>query len=176
VDAIVVGAGTVRRDDPLLTARPPGPRVATRIVVGSPECLTANSQLLRTMDQAPILLATSSVVSRERAQELRNLHCEVLSLPPDDGAGIAALLAELGRRRFTNVLVEGGSTLLGSFFEARAVDEFHVFIAPILLGGKDAVSPIGGSGIERIAEAPALAVVEIEALDRDVLIHAFKAC
>jgi diaminohydroxyphosphoribosylaminopyrimidine deaminase/5-amino-6-(5-phosphoribosylamino)uracil reductase len=81
------------------------------------------------------------------------------------------LLDELGRRRMTNVLVEGGSQLLGGLFNLRAIDEVHVFIAPKIAGGAAAPSPIGGAGIDRMAEALQLAEISIEELDGDVYVH-----
>jgi diaminohydroxyphosphoribosylaminopyrimidine deaminase/5-amino-6-(5-phosphoribosylamino)uracil reductase len=63
------------------------------------------------------------------------------------------LLDELGRRRMTNLLVEGGSEVLGSFLDARQIDEVHVFIAPKLFGGESARGPIGGAGIAEVADA-----------------------
>jgi diaminohydroxyphosphoribosylaminopyrimidine deaminase/5-amino-6-(5-phosphoribosylamino)uracil reductase len=143
MDAIIVGAGTVRADDPLLTARPPGPRVATRIVLSSTGRLPAGCRLRQTLDQAPVLVTTTS-------DEVSEAY-PVLPLPSDRGRpSVAALLEELGRRRMTNVLVEGGAETLGSFVDARLVDEVHVFVAPRLLGGGQCM--IGGHGATRIVD------------------------
>jgi diaminohydroxyphosphoribosylaminopyrimidine deaminase/5-amino-6-(5-phosphoribosylamino)uracil reductase len=81
---------------------------------------------------------------------------------------------ELGRRRFTNVLVEGGSRVLGSFLDARAVDEVHVFIAPRLAGGAEALTPVGGRGVEKIAEALTLAECRVEVVEGDVYVHGWR--
>jgi diaminohydroxyphosphoribosylaminopyrimidine deaminase/5-amino-6-(5-phosphoribosylamino)uracil reductase len=71
----------------------------------------------------------------------------------------------------TNVLVEGGSQLLGTLFDLRAIDEVHVFIAPKLVGGAAAPGPIAGVGLERMADALSLADISIEELDGDVYVH-----
>ena len=71
----------------------------------------------------------------------------------------------------TNVLVEGGSALLGSFRDAGVIDEVHVFIAPRLLGGASARTPIGGHGVEKVAEALELDRWEFESIGRDLLVH-----
>jgi diaminohydroxyphosphoribosylaminopyrimidine deaminase/5-amino-6-(5-phosphoribosylamino)uracil reductase len=86
-------------------------------------------------------------------------------------ARIEALLDELGRRRMTNVLIEGGSKVLGTLFDLRAIDEVHVFIAPKIAGGAAAPSPVGGAGIDRMAEALRLMHISIEELEGDVYIH-----
>ncbi len=148
MDAIIVGAGTVRADDPLRTARPPGPRVATRVVLSSRGDLLGNCQLLRTTGEAPVLIAGPNIAE---SPFLRGTGCEIMKVD-----SIAGLLAELGRRRFTNVLVEGGARVLGTFLDARLIDEFHVFIAPRIVGGAGALGPVGGVGVDGIAHALSL--------------------
>ena len=81
---------------------------------------------------------------------------EVLQLP-GQRPEVGALLDELGRRRFTNVLVEGGGEVLGSFLDAGEIDEVHVFIAPRLVGGSAAPGPLLGMGAEKISEARGVA-------------------
>jgi diaminohydroxyphosphoribosylaminopyrimidine deaminase/5-amino-6-(5-phosphoribosylamino)uracil reductase len=93
----------------------------------------------------------------------------VVVCPGDDPcARLLALLDELGRRRWTNLLVEGGARVLGTLWDARQIDEVHVFIASRLIGGTDALSPIGGLGIERIEESLPLISPQIQTLDGDV--------
>jgi diaminohydroxyphosphoribosylaminopyrimidine deaminase/5-amino-6-(5-phosphoribosylamino)uracil reductase len=81
------------------------------------------------------------------------------------------LLDQLGRRRMTNILVEGGSEVLGSFLDARQIDEIHAFLAPKLVGGQSAPSPIGGEGIARMSEAIAAGNAVIESAGGDVYVH-----
>ncbi len=173
MDAIVVGAETAVVDDPLLTARPPGPRVATRIVLDSTGRLPLAGQLVRTAREVPTLLATTGrLAARRRLYEEHGV--EVLQLP---GARpeVAALLDELGRRRFTNVLVEGGGEVLGSFLDAAAVDEAHVFIAPRLVGGAAAHVPVCGLGAETIAAARRLAEWSVRDVEGDLYVHGWLA-
>jgi diaminohydroxyphosphoribosylaminopyrimidine deaminase/5-amino-6-(5-phosphoribosylamino)uracil reductase len=167
MDAILVGIGTVLADDPLLTARPPGPRVATRIVLDSQSRLPASSQLVQTAAQIPTLVATCRSGTESSLSGL----CEVLHLEAvDNRVSLPALLAELGRRRMSNLLVEGGAAVLGSFLDARLVDEVHVFIAPRLAGGAGALTP-AGLGVERIADALQVVDWEVEMIERDVYLH-----
>src|SRR5262249_30029918 len=82
------------------------------------------------------------------------------------------LLEELGRRRMTNVLVEGGATVLGSFLDARLIDEVQVFVAPVLAGGANAQTAVGGPGVEKIAQAARLTDDwSVEHLEGDVLLR-----
>jgi diaminohydroxyphosphoribosylaminopyrimidine deaminase/5-amino-6-(5-phosphoribosylamino)uracil reductase len=164
VDAIVVGGGTVRADDPLLTARPAGARVATRVVVSGSGNLPGDCQLLRTVKQAPVIVFTH--------------HPEKLTAWCAAGAEVAQfntiddVLLNLGQRRFTNVLVEGGAGLLGSLMDADAFDVVNVFIAPVLLGGSGALSPLGGVGVNTVELAARFPAVCVEQLDGDTWIRA----
>jgi diaminohydroxyphosphoribosylaminopyrimidine deaminase/5-amino-6-(5-phosphoribosylamino)uracil reductase len=171
VDAVLVGIGTVQADDPLLTARPPGPRTAVRVVADGRARTSPESRLVRTARQSPVLIVTGSAAAESDRRRLAEAGCEVVSLaeaPPAERVG--ALLDELGRRQMTNVLVEGGSCLLGSFWDAQAIDEVHVFIAPKLAGGAGAPSPLGGTGIHRMADAQALDEVRVEEVGDDIYV------
>jgi len=182
MDAIIVGAGTALADDPLLTARPPGPRTPTRIVVDAQGKLRPDSQLAQTARITPVLLATTPGADASRLQALEQLGVEVLHCEPvgssrrtkpdgSHGVDLAAFLNELGRRRMTNVLVEGGGALLGSFFDAELIDEVHVVIAPKLVGGSEAVTPVGGIGLAQVPELSQLDAPSITLLGDDVYVN-----
>jgi diaminohydroxyphosphoribosylaminopyrimidine deaminase/5-amino-6-(5-phosphoribosylamino)uracil reductase len=175
MDAILVGIGTALADDPLLTARPPGPRIAARIVLDSRARLPPEGQLVRTVAEAPVLVATAAGRADERAGRLKELGCEVLALPANgDRPSVSALLQELGRRRLTNLLVEGGAEVLGSFLDADLIDEVHAFVAPCLVGGAAAKAPVGGRGRELIRDALLLARWQTEPVEGDVYLHGWR--
>ncbi|HEV3205105.1 MAG TPA: bifunctional diaminohydroxyphosphoribosylaminopyrimidine deaminase/5-amino-6-(5-phosphoribosylamino)uracil reductase RibD [Gemmataceae bacterium] len=172
MDAIIVGIGTVLTDDPQLTARPPGPRIPYRVVLDSSGRLPENSLLARTAREVPVILVTGSHCPDQRREELRKRGCEILvPVERDHRPAIPALLAELGRRRMTNVMVEGGARVLGSFWDNRAIDEVHVFIAPRLVGGQDAVTPLAGTGAAMLAEGITLADCHIQELATDIYVN-----
>jgi diaminohydroxyphosphoribosylaminopyrimidine deaminase/5-amino-6-(5-phosphoribosylamino)uracil reductase len=172
VDAVVVGIGTALADDPLLTARPPGPRTATRVVLDSQARLPLESRLVRTARQVPTLVATTALAPAEQRETLLGQGCEVLTLPDAQGrVSLPALLDELGRRRFTNVVVEGGGEVLGGFLDAGEIDEVHVFVASALMGGASARSPLLGRGAGRVADMPRLREPRVEVIEGDVYIH-----
>ncbi len=154
MDGILVGRGTAQADDPLLTARPAGPRTATRIVLDSILQCDASLQIVKTAREVPALFATGPARDQQRADELAAAGCEVIVLDSDDPQRrLELLLEELGSRGMTNLLVEGGSGVLGGFFDAGQIDEVHVFVSPHLVGGRGAVTPIGGVGVDRVADA-----------------------
>ncbi len=176
VDAIVVGSGTALKDNPQLTARPANfadvKRRAVRVVGDANAVLPITSRLVQTAADVPVVVAVSERADATKCSELSSAGVEVLRCPGDSHEQrLDGLFKELGRRRITNVLVEGGSHLLGTLFDMRAIDEVHVFIAPKFAGGAAALSPIGGVGIERMADALRLADIAIEELDGDVYVH-----
>lgn len=169
VDAIVVGSRTVLTDDPMLTARPAGARIATRVVVDSQLSIPVTSKLVRSSGEFPVLIGSAKGASGERKKALCRAGCEVeLFGGKTHGERLRELLQLLAARGATNVLVEGGSQLLGEFFDQALVDEVHVFIAPRIIGGTGAVSPIGGQGVSKIADALEIDSIEHRALDGDI--------
>ncbi|MBP3957275.1 bifunctional diaminohydroxyphosphoribosylaminopyrimidine deaminase/5-amino-6-(5-phosphoribosylamino)uracil reductase RibD [Gemmata sp. G18] len=170
LDAIIVGRGTVVADDPLLTARPAGARVATRVVISASGDLPERCHLRTTAREAPVIVYTLDA----NAPKFRGWAAdgaEIVAFP--DAMTLDAVLADLGRRRFTNVLVEGGAGLLGSVFDERVADEFHVFIAPKVIGGTGAPVPIAGLGAAQMAEGLALQGVTFAPSGADVYVHGF---
>lgn len=154
VDGVVIGSRTARHDDPLLTARPPGTRLATRVVLDSHASLSLDSQLVRTARQAPVLVAVSRTATEERCAALATAGCKVLRLEADHRQQRwLELLDEFGRRRWTNVLVEGGADVFGSLLVTHTIDEVQVFVAPLLLGGAHAPGAVAGLGIERLVDS-----------------------
>jgi diaminohydroxyphosphoribosylaminopyrimidine deaminase/5-amino-6-(5-phosphoribosylamino)uracil reductase len=177
VDAILVGRRTVAADDPLLIARPPGPRVATRIVVDSAATLALTSQLMRTTREAPVLVAAQASASDKRCRHLEEAGAEVYRCQGETATErLGALLDELGRRQMTNLLVEGGGKLLGSFFDRNWIDEVHIFVAPTLFGGRRAPTPLAGLGIPNLAQARTIEPREIRRLGEDVYIAGRVRC
>lgn len=167
VDAVIVGRGTVVADDPLLTARPPGPRVAARVVVSASGELPERCRLRETACEIPVIIFTAPG-NEARLAGWRAAGAEVVPVE-----GIPAILDDLGKRRFTNLLVEGGAELFGSFLDADLVDEFHVYVAPRIAGGVGP-SPVGGSGVGRMAQS--LRVVEFtnQSSGEDVYLHGLR--
>ena len=147
-DAIMAGIGTVVRDDPQLTARDeddrPLERQPLRVVVDSHGRLPSDARLLRSPGRT---LVAAAEVSAEREAALRDAGAEVLALPGADGrVDLRALLQHLGGREVTGLLVEGGGTLLASLFRQGLVDKVCAFVAPVLVGGRDAPTPWDGAG------------------------------
>lgn len=173
VDAVIVGRGTVEADDPLLTARPPGPRVAARVVLDSHASLASDSQLVATVADAPVIVVVGSSAEDLDCRRLADAGCEIIRLTTADPAQRwHELLTLLAARDMTNVLVEGGAATLGSLVDADEVDEVLAFVAPKIIGGADAPSPVRGAGRPKIAEALQLESTDWQQIDGDLVLRA----
>ena len=176
-DAVMVGANTIVADDPQLTARGednlPLARQPLRVTLDSQCRMPVRSQLLRqpgetlvyTTDAAPpgnvggLLRAGADVVAVSATSE-------GLVSPPE-------VLADLGRRGVVNLLVEGGGKTLGSLFDNGLVDKVHAFIAPVIIGGIGAASPVEGVGAEMMAGSHRLNDTSIRRIGADWLVTGY---
>lgn len=174
MDAVLVGAGTVLADDPMLNARPKSGKVfrqPLRVVADARLETPLTSNLVQTAREFPVLLAVSSEVHAEKIQPFEAAGCEIFRFTRSERAAqMAELLDELGRRRLTNLLVEGGSSVLGALLDLQEIDEVQAFIAPKLSGGRNAMTPIGGHGIDRMEKAFQLEGTQFIQLGPDVLL------
>lgn len=176
-DAILVGVGTVLRDDPQLTARDVAAghaaiRQPARVVLDSTLRIPLDARVLN-RDGARVLVAATSRARPEARRMLEARGAEIIVADgPDGRVDIGAVCRELGRWDMMSLLVEGGGAVHGAFLDAGAVDRFLVFVAPVVLGGP-APSPVGGVGVERIVDLRRLVNVTVHRLDEDVLIEGY---
>ena len=182
VDAVAVGVQTVIADDPLLTprlaepegGRPPRARPLLRIIFDSAGRTPPTARVLAPTADAETLVITTEACPQPVAGRLEAAGANVLVCPAREGrVDLAAALALLGRREIVSLLVEGGGTLLSSLFAQRLVDKVYAFIAPLIVGGSDALSPVEGRGAETLADALPLKDVTYEPIGPDLLITGY---
>jgi len=178
VDAIMVGADTVIMDDPKLTARGysgKGGRMKQqplRVIVDGKGRVPTTARIFSEPGKTLVAVADSSA-NREKASVKRQ-NVEYIALKSDAGMlDLRELLKILGQKQVTTVMVEGGSKLLGYFFDNRLVDKVLVFIAPMIIGGTEAKTPIGGSGVEKVSEALQLKNVKLEKFGSEFLVSGY---
>jgi len=168
-DAIMVGGRTVGADDPLLTDRSGKTRrrPLVRVVIEQYLRMSPESQLAQTTDAAPVLIFVHGDSDPEIVSALQSRGVEVIC---HEGSRLelSSVLEELGRRSIQSVLVEGGPILAGLLLDAGLVDKITFFIAPIIIGGQDAPSAIGGDGAERIPDARQLEKVSVARRGPDI--------
>ena len=172
IDGIVVGIRTVQRDNPLLTCRMKDGRNPKRVVVDARADIPLCSQLVQTVKDADVFIATTSAAPIERIKKLERFGCKIIELKKGPkGVDTLSLIQALGAMNFTNVLIEGGGTLLGTFFDKELVDKVMVFVAPHIVGGAEAKAPVMGIGVEKITESLHLEDVLVSRFGEDILIE-----
>lgn len=167
-DAVIVGINTALADDPQLTARDEfGNALAhqpLRVVLDSRGRLPAHARMLSAPGRT--LIATAGVTDRRLPKGV-----DTLILPSaNGGVDLRALMAALGERDVVNALVEGGGGVLGTLFDLNLVDKVVAFVAPVIIGGRDAVSPIAGEGAAHMTDALRLRDTQMRRFGADVAI------
>ena len=170
-DGIMVGINTVIEDNPMLTARVDGGKNPIRIVVDSSLKIDINANVVQDKS-AKTIVATTDKADKDKILKLQAQNVDVIVVDKDenDKVDIEKLLDILGQQNICSILVEGGATLSGSFVAKKLVDKVYFFIAPKIVGGKEAKTPVAGTGILNLQEALALKDIQIEKLEEDILI------
>lgn len=172
VSAIMVGIGTVLADDPSLTTRRgvENDMDAVRIIVDSKCRIPLDARVLNLDSNVRTIIATGSAFD-EKLDALREKGAEIIKTPfKNNKVDIDWLFEELGRKGIDSVLLEGGSTLNYSALEAGVVDKVMAFVAPKIIGGQYAKTPVEGEGIEYVRNAVKLVDIDIKRFDEDILI------
>ncbi|CAI8046347.1 Riboflavin biosynthesis protein RibD [Geodia barretti] len=176
-DAIMVGANTIVADDPQLTARgydnQPLPRQPIRVTLDSLCRMPVRSQLLRQPGQT--LVYTTENAPAGNIGGLLRAGADVVPVGATNEGLVspAEVLADLGRRGVVTLLVEGGGKTLGSFFDDGLVDKVHAFVAPVIIGGIGAASPVEGAGAEEMAYTHRLEGTSLQQVGPDWLITGY---
>ncbi|MDW7651911.1 MAG: bifunctional diaminohydroxyphosphoribosylaminopyrimidine deaminase/5-amino-6-(5-phosphoribosylamino)uracil reductase RibD [Bacillota bacterium] len=174
-DAIMVGIGTLLADNPSLTTRlPEGGKNPLRIVVDSKAKTTLDMKVV-TEKPETTLIFTTDTAPQENVAALREKGVDVVQLPADLNGRVPLdlLMDELGNRQITSVLVEGGSMLNYSLLASGLVQKVYFFVAPLIFGGDQAPSPVGGIGVATVEEAWHVSDLEISHYDTDLLVTGY---
>ena len=177
-DAIMAGVNTVLADDPQLTARSGGGRGGAarvqplRVIVDSKGRTPLTAQVFN--QPGKTLLAVGRSITPEEKTALTQTGVEIVELPSEEGrVDVKKLLKTLGEREITSVLVEGGGTLLGSLFDYRLVDRVIAFIAPVIIGGKEAKTAVAGKGVDKVVDSIRLERVSLEKFGDDLMVSGY---
>ena len=178
-DAIMAGVNTVLADNPHLTTRCGAGKGGTarkqplRVIVDSKGRTSLTAQVFK--EPGKTLVALAKTATPEEKAAFARVGAELLELPSEqEGVDLEGLLKALGKRQVASVLVEGGSTLLGSLFDCGLVDKVIAFIAPVIIGGEKAKTAVGGKGFDKLADSLKLKRVSVERLDTDLMITGYK--
>ena len=174
VDAVVVGIGTALADDPQLTARVEGvhhqPR---RVVFDSTARLPLTSKLVAEAPAVPLTVVVTRAAKRVDVENLETAGADIIvATGENEPSRVRSALTALGDAGVTSILLEGGPHLAGAFLDAGEIDEIRLFLAPLVIGGRQARDPLEGEGVEQISEALHALTLDCEKVADDVLISA----
>jgi diaminohydroxyphosphoribosylaminopyrimidine deaminase/5-amino-6-(5-phosphoribosylamino)uracil reductase len=174
LDAVAVGIGTVLADDPQLTSRVPGVvRQPRRIIFDAEARIPLSSSLMQAAPEIPITIVVSRAAPRGVVSALASSGAEVIVATGEhEQARIRSALEQLGAAGITSILLEGGPHLAGAFYDAQAVDELRLFLAPKVIGGRGARSIVEGVGVERVDDALDAIEWRFEPTGQDLLVTA----
>ena len=176
VSAVMVGINTVLADNPMLTTRhgEEKGKDCVRIVLDSAGRLPAESNVVNVKSPAGLILATTPKIGEKEEKSLEERGVRVIKTKDSKGSvDLDALMDELYKLEIDSILLEGGGTLNASALDAGIVDKVMLFIAPMIIGGKDAKTPVDGMGIRYVRDAIRLKNVNVEWFDRDILYEAY---
>ena len=178
-DAICVGVNTILADDPCLTTRLEKPDVKhpLRVILDSRGRAPVGAHVFDPALPGETIVATTQAMPARHRTALEAHGVGVWVLAPDHQGcvDLAAMMDRLGEREVTSLLVEGGGSVLASFFEDRLVDKVLAFVAPIIIGGDTAPTPVKGAGASRLADALHLDRLSVERMGEDVLIVGYPS-
>lgn len=169
--AIMAGIGTVTADDPMLNCRIDGAHQPLRVIVDSKLRIDTKSKIVQSASEYPTLIAASEP-DPEKITELEKYGADVAICPGEDGrVDLEALITELGKRQISSVLVEGGGEIHESLIRSGCADHVLAYIAPLIMGGREAKSPVEGLGAASPDEGCRLINRRITHLDEDLLLE-----
>jgi diaminohydroxyphosphoribosylaminopyrimidine deaminase/5-amino-6-(5-phosphoribosylamino)uracil reductase len=174
VGAVAVGIGTALADDPQLTARVEGVhRQPRRVVFDSTARLPLDSKLVAQAPEVPLTVVVTRAANRSQVGALETAGADiVVATGENEPSRVRSALAALGDDGVTAILLEGGPHLAGAFLDAGEIDEIRLFLAPLLIGGRQARDPLEGEGVEKISEALRALTLDCEKVADDLLISA----
>jgi len=174
VDAILVGIGTVLADNPRLTTRlPEGGSNPIRVVLDSKLETPLSANIVNNQSEAQTIIVTNRDSEQAKKEELIRRGVEILELGGTEKVNLDKLLVELAHEEITSLLVEGGSKINSSFWEAKLVDKIYYFIAPRIIGGREAVPVVGGTGVAEIKDGIKIINKEIQEIGEDILVTGY---
>jgi diaminohydroxyphosphoribosylaminopyrimidine deaminase / 5-amino-6-(5-phosphoribosylamino)uracil reductase len=173
VSAIMVGVGTILADNPSLTTRLPEGRGhdPMRIVADSHLRTPDDAKIMDLSSGTGVIIASEKDPPQEKRLRLEKLGAKVITTGGENRVDLRDLFSRLYRNGVTSVLIEGGARLAWAALDARTVDRCLFFYAPIIIGGEDAPSGIGGLGVSKLEEAPRLAEMEVTRIGPDMLVN-----
>lgn len=177
LDAIMVGVGTIKADDPQLTTRLGGATGIDpiRFVIDTQLSTPENATVIKQHSKAPTYLVCGETAPLERRNRLADAGAQLLEAPLHNGRiDLTALMPLLGRMGVTSLMIEGGAQMADSALRAEIVDKVVFFYAPKILGGSDGMPMLNGKGPELMKEALPVQEIKVECVGEDIMIQGYR--
>jgi diaminohydroxyphosphoribosylaminopyrimidine deaminase / 5-amino-6-(5-phosphoribosylamino)uracil reductase len=178
-DAVMIGVNTILIDNPLLSVRDKtsphqlNKRQPVKIIVDSMLKTPVNAMIFSRLSPGHTIIAATHNAPSARETALKKIGADIIRVSAcKRGVNLKALMKALVEKGINSILFEGGGELAASMLEAGLIDKAYIFIAPIIIGGKDAVDSIGGIGPDKICKAKRLYNIKTKRVDRDILVEA----
>lgn len=174
-DAVLVGLNTVLKDNPRLTVRLKGvKRQPVKIILDSQARLPLSAKVLQPTRRSQTIVAVTKQAPLAKREALQRKGAKVILVKSKKSrVSLVDLIKKLGQQGIRSVLIEGGSEVLASAFQAKLVDKIYIFIAPKIIGGQTAKTPVAGQGVSRIKQALNWYLAEIKTINGDLFISAY---
>ena len=173
VDAILIGQNTLRIDNPKLSVRYVKGKNPIRVILDSRGKISSKSKIIKTCNEIPTIIAISKNISKKNLQRLKKYPLDVI-IAGEKKVNLKQLLRKLVKRKIKKLLVEGGGTVNWEFIKQDLFDEIIVTVTPFLLGGKESITLVQGSGFSKITKSKKLKLKKIKQQKNELVLHYTK--
>jgi len=173
VDAILIGYNTLRLDDPLLSVRYTKGKNPIRIILDSRGKISSKSKIIKSCKMIPTIIAVSKNISTKNLQRLKKYPLEII-ITGATKVNLKQLLKQLVKRKIKKLLVEGGGIINWEFVKQDLFDEIILTVTPFIIGGRESVTFVEGSGFSKITKSTKLKLRNIKQQKNELVLHYTK--
>lgn len=173
VDGILIGTNTLLRDNPILTVRYSKGKNPTRIILDSRGTIPSNSRIIKTCKNVPTIIAVSKKITKKNLERLRKYPIDII-ISGEKKVNLKQVLKKIVKRKIKKLLVEGGGTVNWELIRQGFFDEVIITVTPFLVGGKDAINLVQGTGFAKIKKSSKLKLKKVVHQKNELVLHYSK--
>ncbi len=173
VDGILIGTNTLLRDNPILTVRYSKGENPTRIILDSRGTIPSNSRIIKTCKNVPTIIAVSKKITKKNLERLRKYPIDII-ISGEKKVNLKQVLKKIVKRKIKKLLVEGGGTVNWELIRQGFFDEVIITVTPFLIGGKDAINLVQGTGFAKIKKSSKLKLKKVVRQKNELVLHYSK--
>jgi len=173
VDGILIGTNTLLLDNPILTVRYSKGENPTRIILDSRGTIPSNSRIIKTCKNVPTIIAVSKKITKKNLERLRKYPIDII-ISGEKKVNLKQVLKKIVKRKIKKLLVEGGGTVNWELIRQGFFDEVIITVTPFLVGGKDAINLVQGTGFTKIKKSSKLKLKKVVHQKNELVLHYSK--